>query len=198
MILTLPNILTIGRALAVIPLVAFCFIQEHWAHWAAFAIFIGASLTDYFDGYFARARGQTSDFGRFLDPIADKLLIGAALLSLTANGAVLGADVVAAILILCRESFVSGLREHLGGRKIVVPVSILAKWKTAAQMAAIGFLLVDDAAPAGWPVGDIGSALLWLAAVVTVVTGADYLRGALPHLRGDSAKDAATPTSAPA
>jgi len=187
MIWTLPNILTTARALAVVPLVGFCFIQDAWAHWAAFGVFVAASLTDYFDGKLARAWGQTSDFGRFLDPIADKLLVGAALLALTANGAILGVDVVAAIVILCREIFVSGLREHLGGRAVVIHVSKLAKWKTAAQMAAIGLLLIDDAAPAGWPVGEIGSTLLWIAAVVTALTGADYLRGAWSHFRGDAA-----------
>ncbi|MEM6491942.1 MAG: CDP-diacylglycerol--glycerol-3-phosphate 3-phosphatidyltransferase [Pseudomonadota bacterium] len=186
MMWTTPNILTTARAAAVVPLVALCFVQAPLAHWAAFGVFIAAALTDYFDGKLARAWGQTSEFGRFLDPIADKLLIGAALLALTANGAILGVDVVAAILILCREIFVSGLREHLGGRNVVIPVSALAKWKTAAQMAAIGFLLVDDAAPAGWPVGDIGSILLWLAAAATVATGVDYFRGALPHLRGEA------------
>ena len=193
MLWTTPNILTMGRAAAVVPLIALCFIQAHWAHWAAFGVFIAASITDYFDGRIARARGQTSEFGRFLDPIADKLLIGAALLMLTANSAILGVDVVAAILILCREIFVAGLREHLGGRSVVIAVSNLAKWKTATQMAAIGFLLVDDAAPVGWPVSDIGSILLWLAAVVTVLTGADYLRGALPHLIDETEPSLAPP-----
>ena len=196
MIWILPNILTAARAAAVVPLVAFCFVQEPWAHWAAFGVFAAASLTDYFDGKLARAWGQTSEFGRFLDPIADKLLIGAALLALTANGAILGADVVAAILILCREIFVSGLREHLGARDVVIHVTRLAKWKTAAQMTAIGFLLVDDAAPAGWPIGDIGAALLWIAAVVTVLTGADYLRGAWRHLRDAPAAEARDPAGA--
>ena len=183
MILTLPNCLTLGRALAVIPLAAFCFIQEPWAHWAAFAVFVAASVTDFLDGYLARARNQISAFGRFLDPIADKLLIATALLALTANGAILGVDVVAAMLILCREILIAGLREHLGGRA-VVHVSALAKWKTAAQMLAIGALLIGAAAP--WPIWTIGSVLLWIAAVATMVTGWRYLRAAWPYLRETS------------
>lgn len=184
MIWTIPNLLTLGRALAVIPLVGVCFVQEVWAHWAAFAIFIAASLTDWLDGRLARKWNQISAFGRFLDPIADKLLIGAALLSLTANSAIMGADVVAAILILCREILIAGLREHLGARAVVLPVSRLAKWKTAAQMAAIGVLLIGDAVP--WLVAEIGSGLLWIAAAATVATGYDYLRAAWPLLQDEA------------
>jgi len=184
MIWSLPNCLTIGRALAVIPLAAFCFIQQDWAHWAAFAVFIAASATDFLDGHLARARNQITAFGRFLDPIADKLLIATALLALTANGAILGLDVVAAMLILAREILIAGLREHLGGREIVLHVSTLAKWKTAAQMAAIGALLIGEAAP--WPVWTVGSVLLWVAALATVVTGWSYFRAAWPYLREEA------------
>ncbi len=147
----LPNLLTYGRIIAV-PLVVLCFFLEgrlqssDFARWSALFIFIAASITDYFDGYFARIWEQYSTIGRMLDPIADKLLVATCLLLLAADSIIAGWSLWAAIIILCREILVSGLREYLAELKVSVPVTRLAKWKTTIQMTAIGFLL---AGPAG-------------------------------------------------
>jgi cardiolipin synthase len=188
----LPNILTYGRIIAV-PLVVLCFFLEgrlqssEFARWSAFIIFIVASVTDYFDGYLARAWQQTSNIGRMLDPIADKLLVATCLLLLAADtdhrGGIAGWSLWAAIIILCREILVSGLREYLAELKVRVPVTKLAKWKTTAQMIAIAFLLLG-------PVGDnivpywtqIGIFLLWVSAILTLYTGYDYFRAGLKHI----------------
>ncbi|RQP15091.1 MAG: CDP-diacylglycerol--glycerol-3-phosphate 3-phosphatidyltransferase, partial [Brucella intermedia] len=149
--LSLPNILTYGRIIAV-PLVVLCFFIEgrlessDFARWTALGLFAVASITDFFDGYLARIWKQTSTIGRMLDPIADKLLVSAILLLLAADGTIAGWTLWAAIIILCREILVSGLREYLAELKVSVPVSRLAKWKTTAQMIALAFLL---AGPAG-------------------------------------------------
>ncbi|MEO2037120.1 MAG: CDP-diacylglycerol--glycerol-3-phosphate 3-phosphatidyltransferase, partial [Martelella sp.] len=149
----LPNLLTYGRILAV-PLIVLCFFLEgklsssDFARWAALTIFLIASITDFFDGYLARAWNQTSNIGRMLDPIADKLLVSTCLLLLAADveRTIAGWSLWAAIIILCREVLVSGLREYLAGLKVSVPVTRIAKWKTTFQMVAIGLLL---AGPAG-------------------------------------------------
>src|SRR6185295_3795100 len=143
---SLPNLLTLSR-IAAIPLVVACFWLDHgWAQWVSASLFAVACITDWFDGYFARRYHQISRFGRFLDPIADKLLVAAALVMLVNNGTLSGIHVLAALIILAREILVSGLREFLAELRVGVPVSQLAKWKTAVQMLAIGFLLVGDAA----------------------------------------------------
>src|ERR1700674_5328853 len=116
-----------------------------WLRWVALAIFIAAAVTDFFDGYFARIWGQHSSFGRMLDPIADKLLVASCLLMLAADGTFKGWSIWAAIIILCREILVSGLREYLAELRVSVPVTRLAKWKTTAQLTAIGFLLAGKA-----------------------------------------------------
>ncbi len=188
----LPNMLTYARILAV-PLVVLCFFLEgrlqssDFARWAALTIFILASVTDYLDGYLARAWQQTSNIGRMLDPIADKLLVSTCLLLLAADtdqrGGIAGWSLWAAIIILCREILVSGLREYLAALKVSVPVTQLAKWKTAIQMVAIAFLLLG-------PTGDkivpywthIGLTLLWIAALVTLYTGYDYFRAGVKHI----------------
>ena len=149
----LPNMLTYGRILAV-PLVVLCFFLEgrlqssDFARWSALAIFIAASITDYFDGYLARAWQQTSNIGRMLDPIADKLLVSTCLLLLAADTdrTIAGWSLWAAIIILCREILVSGLREYLAALKVSVPVTQLAKWKTTIQMVAIAVLLAGPGA----------------------------------------------------
>lgn len=178
---TLPNILTLARAVAGLP-VALLALAGWW--WAALALFLAAAATDWLDGRIARARGQVSEFGRFLDPIADKLMVAAALVVLVAQGAIAGWAVLAAILILVRELLVAGLREHLAPRGVVVHVSALAKWKTTAQLAACALLLLAVAlpSPAGLPLGAIGAGALWVAAALTVWTGAEYLHGGLQHL----------------
>jgi cardiolipin synthase (CMP-forming) len=184
----LPNLLTYAR-IAAVPMVVFCFFVEGRLHgsdvarWWALGIFIAASITDWLDGYLARIWQQTSTIGRMLDPIADKLLVAAALLLLAADGTIAGWSTWAAIVILCREILVSGLREYLAELKVSVPVTRLAKWKTAIQMVAIGFLLAGPAADAIFPfVTKAGIALIWLAALVTLYTGYDYFRAGLRHI----------------
>src|SRR5882762_4286019 len=165
------NILTLSRILA-IPLVVACFwLDRGWAQWLSMILFVAACITDWFDGYFARRYHQISRFGRFLDPIADKLLVAAALVMLVKGGQLSGVNVLAALIILAREILVSGLREFLAELKIGVPVSQLAKWKTGAQMTAITFLLLGDAVPP--VIGEIGLVLIWVAAALTLVTGYD-------------------------
>ena len=178
--LNLPNLLTLSRIVA-IPLVVACFwLDRGWAQWLSAGLFAVACITDWFDGYFARRYHQISRFGRFLDPIADKLLVAAALVMLVKNGTLSDINVLAALIILAREILVSGLREFLAELHVSVPVSQLAKWKTGAQMGAITFLLLGDAAPP--LVGQIGLALIWVAAALTLVTGYDYLRTGMRHM----------------
>ncbi len=188
--LNLPNMLTYGRILAV-PLVVFCFYLEgrlqssDFARWLALFLFIGASVTDYFDGYLARAWQQTSNIGRMLDPIADKLLVSTCLLLLAADTdrTIAGWSLWAAIIILCREILVSGLREYLAALKVSVPVTRLAKWKTTIQMFAIGFLLAGPAGDKILPhTTEVGITLLWISAIVTLYTGYDYFRAGLKHI----------------
>ena len=185
--LTLPNILTYGRIVA-IPLVVGCMFWQSildgglWLRWVALAVFIAAGISDFLDGYFARMWDQQSSLGRMLDPIADKLLVSSCLLMLAAEDTIHGWSLFAAIVILCREILVSGLREYLAELRVGLPVSKLAKWKTAIQMFAIGFLIVGTAGPAFIPVVAIGEFLLWVAALLTLVTGYDYLRLGLAHM----------------
>jgi len=192
MILTLPNILTMSRV-AVIPVfVALFFLESATGQWVACGLFALAAITDFFDGYLARSRDQTSAFGTFLDPVADKLLVASALLMMVAFDQISGLVVVPAVIILCREILVSGLREYLAGFAVSLPVSRLAKWKTTVQMIAIGFLIVGNAAhpavPEAFPVRLIGEAGLWVAAVITLVTGFDYLHTGLRHMGGSDAR----------
>ncbi|WP_274629390.1 CDP-diacylglycerol--glycerol-3-phosphate 3-phosphatidyltransferase [Arvimicrobium flavum] len=184
----LPNMLTYARILAV-PLIMLCFYLElrtrptDAARWAALGLFVAASITDYLDGYLARIWQQTSNIGRMLDPIADKLLVSAVLLLLAWDRTIDKWSLWAAIIILCREVLVSGLREYLAGLKVSVPVTRLAKWKTAIQMVAIGFLLAGPAGDKIWPyITEVGLALLWISAIVTLYTGYDYFRAGLKHI----------------
>jgi cardiolipin synthase len=187
---SLPNLLTYGRILAV-PLVVLCFFLEgrlqssDFARWAALAIFVIASITDYLDGYLARAWNQSSTIGRMLDPIADKLLVATCLLLLAADTdrTIAGWSLWAAIIILCREILVSGLREYLADLKVSVPVTRLAKWKTAVQMVAIAVLLAGPALDKIVSYAtETGIILLWVAAIITLYTGYDYFRAGLKHL----------------
>jgi cardiolipin synthase len=185
MLFNLPNLLTLSRIVA-IPLVIIClWFDTPWGQWLAMIIFVVAAVTDWFDGYFARRYHQISRLGRFLDPIADKLLVAAALVMLVANGPLHGVHVLASLIILAREILVSGLREFLAELRVGLPVSQLAKWKTAAQMTAIAFLLVGEAGPKEIPVVPIGLTLIWIAAALTLVTGYDYLRTGLRHMADD-------------
>ena len=179
---SLPNLLTLSRIL-VIPLVVGTFyVSGDAARWFCCVVFSAAGVTDWLDGHVARRWEQQSEIGRFLDPIADKLLVSATLFMLTAYGRLPSQALLPALVILCREILVSGLREYLADLRIGVPVSRLAKWKTTIQMVAIGFLIVGDAGEGLLPVRGIGEALLWLAASLTLVTGYDYLRAGLSHM----------------
>ena len=180
----LPNLLTLARIAAIPVIVALFYVPGDGARWLAFALFAAAAVTDFFDGWLARRMGVVSALGRFLDPIADKLLVAAVLLMLVSSGGLAVATVVAALVILLREVLVAGLREHLAEMKVGLPVSKLAKWKTAVQMVALALLLIGGAAPLGLPVQKIGEVALWLAALLTAVTGWDYLRAGLRHMRG--------------
>jgi len=195
--LTLPNILTLSRIVTVPVLVALLW----WPNWElgyglAFAVYCLMGFTDYFDGYVARAQGTVSKLGIFLDPIADKIMIAAVILVLSAQGVLRGPyvgdlHVTAGLIILIREIAVSGLREFLGSLRVSMPVSTLAKWKTAFQMISLGALILGNALP-GWtvPIGSlqanlphtVGLVTLWGAAVLTVITGWDYLRVGLKHM----------------
>lgn len=181
-LLSVPNLLTLSRILAVPIVVATFYVTGDYARWFACALFTAAAVTDWLDGHMARRWAQQSEIGRFLDPIADKLLVAATLFMLTTMGRLSPATVFPALVILCREILVSGLREYLAGLRVGLPVSKLAKWKTAIQMTAIGFLIVGDAGPAFLPVTWIGEMLLWMAAMLTLVTGYDYLRAGLTHM----------------
>ncbi len=184
----IPNMLTYGRIVAV-PLVVLCFFLEGRlassdpARLVSFSLFTIASVTDFLDGYLARIWKQTSNIGKMLDPIADKLLVSSVLLLLAADGTIAGWSLWAAIIILCREILVSGLREYLAALKVSVPVTQLAKWKTTLQLLAIGFLLlgpaIDDVVPY---LTELGIALLWVSAVITLYTGYDYFRAGLKHM----------------
>jgi cardiolipin synthase len=184
----IPNLLTYGRILAV-PLIVLCFFVEgklaisNTARWVALWIFIIASITDFLDGYLARIWNQTSNIGRMLDPIADKLLIASILLLVAADQTIAGWSLWAAIIILCREILVSGLREYLAALKVSVPVTRIAKWKTTAQMVAIAFLLAGPAGDEILPyTTQFGIVLLWVAALLTIYSGYDYFRAGLKHI----------------
>ncbi len=184
----IPNLLTYARIVAV-PLIVVCFFIEGRLHgsetarWIALWIFVAASITDYLDGYLARIWNQTSNIGRMLDPIADKLLVASVLLLMAADGTIAGWSLWAAITILCREILVSGLREYLAALKVSVPVTRIAKWKTTAQMFALAFLLAGPAGDKVLPyTTEMGITLLWISAVLTFYTGYDYFRAGVKHM----------------
>ncbi len=185
---SLPNLLTLSRIFAIPVLIVLFLYDGATTRWLALGVFAAACITDFLDGYLARTRQLQTDFGRFLDPIADKLLVAAILVLLVAYRRVGDWGVVPALVILCREILISGLREYLAGLGVALPVSALAKWKTAIQMLAIGFLIVGDAGPGWIPATLIGVVGLWLAAVLTVATGADYLRFGLKHVTAGESK----------
>jgi cardiolipin synthase len=184
----IPNLLTYARIVAV-PIIVLCFFVEgrlassDFARWTALILFAVASITDYLDGYLARIWNQTSNIGRMLDPIADKLLVASVLLLMAADGTIAGWSIWAAIVILCREILVSGLREYLAALKVAVPVTRIAKWKTTIQMVAIAFLLAGPAGDKVLPyTTEMGIGLLWVAAALTMYTGYDYFKAGLKHM----------------
>ena len=181
--LTLPNILTLSRIVTV-PLLVWALWWPHWptGYAIGFALYCLMGITDYFDGYLARAQCAVSKLGIFLDPIADKIMIAAVILMLVATHDIQNLNLIAGIIILLREIAVSGLREFLGGIQVSVPVSQLAKWKTTLQLISLGGLILAGALP-GWPWLQTASiAALWGAAVLTMITGWDYLRVGLKHM----------------
>ena len=200
--LTLPNILTLSRIFAV-PLLGFFLWWPDWqlGYAIGFALYCIIGFTDFFDGYLARAQGTVSKLGVFLDPIADKIMVAAVILILTAQGYLRGPYVgdlhaIAGLIILVREIAVSGLREFLAGLQVSVPVTKLAKWKTTLQLLALGALIFGGAVHGPPPqmiveananIADqwvhlVGLASLWGAAILTLVTGWDYLRVGLKHM----------------
>ncbi len=184
----LPNMLTLSRILATPVVCLLLLAGTVTGSWLAFAVYLYACITDFFDGYLARARSQQSSFGRFLDPVADKLLVASILLILVGIDRLSGVDMLAAIVILCREILVSGLREHLAQIHVGMPVTRLAKWKTTIQMIAIGLLVAGNVGPAvfGMTMAEIGAYGLWLAAGLTLITGYDYLRAGMTHMSADA------------
>jgi cardiolipin synthase (CMP-forming) len=191
----LPNLLTLSRIAAIPVLVLLACLRQPWGDVAACVVFSAAAITDYFDGKLARDRQQTTDFGRMLDPIADKLLVGAALMLLAGTGRLSDFGLLPAIVILLREILVSGLREYLAGLSVGLPVTKLAKWKTGFQMGALGTLLAGDTGASVihlsfLPVAMIGEAMLWTAAVLTMITGWDYLTAGLRHAGSEPAQPA--------
>ena len=185
--LTLPNLLTLSRIFAV-PILVFLLWRPSPVDYAiTFVLYCIVGLTDYFDGYVARTQGQISRLGQFLDPIADKIMVAAVLVMLISSRKanpvpeIEGIHIIAALIILLREIFVSGLREFLAPLNVSMPVSSLAKWKTTFQLVALGALILGGAMPAQLWIHTVGLASLWLAAGLTLVTGFDYLRIGLKH-----------------
>jgi cardiolipin synthase (CMP-forming) len=188
--LSLPNLLTLSRILAV-PILVFLLWPslspgghqpapiDYWLAWGLYCLM---GITDYFDGYVARTQGTVSKLGVFLDPIADKIMIAAVILLLVFTRDVDGWHVIAALIILLREIIVSGLREFLAELRVSMPVSQLAKWKTAAQLVAFGGLILAGALPEFVLLKQAALGLLWVAAILTLITGWDYLRVGIKHM----------------
>jgi cardiolipin synthase len=181
----LPNILTISRIAAIPVVVLLLLLPQPLGNWLAFSVYATACVTDFFDGYLARAWKQQSSLGKFLDPIADKLLVAAVLLMLVGIDRIQGLNLLPAAVILCREILVSGLREFLASVQVGMPVSALAKWKTSIQLVALGFLIVGAAGPNFGPLTtlDVGMIGLWGAAFLTLLTGYDYLLAGLRKIQ---------------
>lgn len=188
--MSLPNILTLSRIFAV-PILVFLLwpgaqhspVQPLRIDYAlAFGLYCLMGITDYFDGYLARAQGTVSKMGQFLDPIADKIMVAAVIMMLVFTRDIDGWHVIAALVILLREIIVSGLREFLAGLRVSMPVSQLAKWKTTLQLVALGALIISGAFPAELWMKQVGLAALWAAAALTLITGWDYLRVGIKHM----------------
>ncbi|MCF6343693.1 MAG: CDP-diacylglycerol--glycerol-3-phosphate 3-phosphatidyltransferase [Devosiaceae bacterium] len=176
----IPNYLTYSRIVAIPFIIILALSENENLRWLALMLFALAAITDFFDGYLARKWGTTSPVGQMLDPIADKLLVGALLIAFAYDGTFSSLDLIPAIAIMMREIFISGLREFMGNKKIVLKVSILAKYKTTVQLVALGLLFAEPMMPAIALISDV---LLWLAAILTLITGWQYWQGASDHLR---------------
>ncbi|MBR6327400.1 MAG: CDP-diacylglycerol--glycerol-3-phosphate 3-phosphatidyltransferase [Alphaproteobacteria bacterium] len=177
----LPNLLTISR-IVVIPVIFLTLYIDSFI-WQMFTatLFVLASVTDYFDGYLARSRNQTSAFGRLLDPIADKLLVSSALVLILAKPEMVSFKIsyIPAFIILCREILVSGLREFLREVNVGLPVTRLAKWKTTFQMTALSMMMFNGL----WHWNGIGEFLLWIAGALTFITGYQYFEKSLDYIK---------------
>lgn len=186
--LSLPNLLTLSRILAV-PILVFLLWRPLPIDYAiTFVLYCIVGITDYFDGYLARAQGRISRLGQFLDPIADKIMVAAVLMMLISSRKanpvpeIDGLNIIPALVILLREIIVSGLREYLAPLNVSMPVSRLAKWKTTLQLVALGALILGGAVPHSPWVHEVGIISLWVAAALTLVTGYDYLRIGIKHM----------------
>ena len=179
--MNISNFLTLLR-IAVIPIIVICiYMKEPYFGWIAFFLFCLASITDYFDGYIARLRNEITNFGTFLDPIADKLLVAAVILILTSKGVIKDWDTVPALIILLREITVSGLREYLAGIKVSIPVSRIAKLKTFLQLSALAILILSESTVDLTLILYLGKIFLWLAGILTLYTAYDYIKGSIKH-----------------
>lgn len=178
------NLITFSRIALIIPFVWLFFIPALWSPKAALAVFFVAAITDFLDGAVARARGEVSALGAAFDPIADKLLTTAALLLLVRNGAIAGAGVAGALIIVLREILVGGLREALAGQGKTLPVTRLAKVKTTAQLVALGLLIATmPGGVLGPSAAPLAEGLFWFAVILTFWTGAAYTSAAVRLLR---------------
>ncbi|MDB5506649.1 MAG: CDP-diacylglycerol--glycerol-3-phosphate 3-phosphatidyltransferase [Devosia sp.] len=179
---SVPNLLTYARIVAIPVICVLILMADPTLRAIALVLYILAAITDWLDGYLARAWNQSSPLGRMLDPIADKLLVGALIVVLAYDHSLSALDLIPAIAIMIREIFVSGLREFMGATNVVVHVTPLAKWKTTIQLVAIVAILLERLLPLPYLVGDV---LLWAAGILTVWTGLQYFLAAQPHLLGD-------------
>ena len=176
-----PNIITIARILAIVPIAALILAGDPLLRAVALSLYVIAAASDWVDGYLARAWNQYSDLGRMLDPIADKILVIILIAILAWDRSLSALDLIPAIAILFRETFIPGLREFLGNKTVVLPVTRLAKWKTTLQLIALALVLAEPVIPAIGPLSDL---ILWVAGAITIWTGWTYLRASWPHLSG--------------
>ena len=179
--MNLSNILTLIRII-IIPIIVLCiYLKNPFFGWTAFILFCLASVTDYFDGYLARIRNEITNFGTFLDPIADKLLVAAVILILTSKGVIADWETIPALIILLREITVSGLREYLAGIKVSIPVSRIAKLKTLLQLCALALLILSESITNLVPIIYLGKFFLWIAGLLTLYTAFDYIKASIKH-----------------
>ena len=179
--LNISDLLTLARIIVITIIVLCIHINNPFYGWVSFIIFCAASITDYFDGYIARIRNKVTNFGTFLDPIADKLLVAAVILILTSKEVIADWETIPALIILLREIAVSGLREYLAKIKVSVPVSRISKIKTSLQLIALAFLILSETGITIIPILSIGKMALWIAGILTLYTGYDYLKSGLKH-----------------
>lgn len=179
---SIPNLMTFGRIVAIPFIIILMLSENNSLRWAALILFAIAAITDFFDGYLARKWNQVSPIGRMLDPIADKLLVGALLIAFAYDGIFSILDLIPAIAIMMREILVSGMREYLGNEKVVMPVSTLAKYKTTIQLVALGILFAEPLMNGLTLISDI---FLWVAAALTIITGWNYWQITMKHMLGE-------------